>query len=270
MSEAFKAACLQMNSGDDVAQNIEAATYLIHQAAEAGADFILLPENAFYMRGGGEPYPADTTENHAGVIACMKLAQKLGKYILIGSIAVRAADGGKLLNRSVLINADGEIAAVYDKIHLFDVTLPGGEKYNESERFQHGSEVITANLPWGVLAFSICYDVRFPYLYRHMAVRGADFFAIPAAFTRTTGTADWHVLLRARAIENGAYVFAPAQSGEHPGNRQTYGHALIVDPWGDIIAEHKEGIGFAIASINPDLVERVRQSLPSLQHTRDI
>jgi len=196
-----------------------------------------------------------------------ELARESGLWLHCGSLAV-LLDNGRVANRTLLLDPRGEVVARYDKIHMFDVDLGNGEAYRESATFEAGAEAVVACTPWGGLGLSICYDLRFPHLYRSLAKAGADFLAVPAAFTRTTGRAHWHVLLRARAIETGCFVFAPAQCGEHVGGRQTYGHALIVSPWGAIIADGGENPGFIIAEIDPAEVDEARRKIPSLGHDR--
>jgi predicted amidohydrolase len=215
-----------------------------------------------------EPGKGQPPSPKEGIALCEKLARELKVWILIGSVQLPSSPG-KSWNRSLLIDDTGKTVAHYDKIHLFDVTLKNGETYSESARITGGGEAVIAHTPWGKLGMTICYDVRFPHLYRTLAQAGAEFLSIPSAFTHTTGTAHWHALLRARAIENGAYVFAPAQCGEHPGNRKTYGHSLIVNPWGEIIAEAGEDkTGIITATIDTDAVRKARLMIPSLTHDR--
>lgn len=266
----FSIACVQLNSGEDLADNLRQIDALCHRAA-ASAPFVLLPENALLMRdpGGKQPLPAYTEAEHPGIVHCRNLAKSLGIWLLLGSVSVASPDPGKRFNRSLLIDDQGEIAARYDKIHLFDVDLGGGERYEESARIAPGNEACLAATPWGKLGMSVCYDVRFPQLYRRLAQAGAEFLAMPAAFTAKTGAAHWHILLRARAIETGCFVFAPAQCGVHPGGRETFGHALIIDPWGRILAEAGAEPGIITASIDPALVAQTRRGLPSLEHDRE-
>lgn len=270
MTEPFRLACVQTNSGNDMAANIEAAVNFIHAAREAGADFISLPECVSMM----EPdralvaEKAAPQETHPALESFKGCARDTGAWLLAGSVTVEL-DDERVANRSVLLDPEGGVRAWYDKIHMFDVDLPGGESYRESQTYRPGGEARIATTPWGVLGMTVCYDLRFPRLYRALAQAGADFLAVPSAFTRQTGRAHWHVLLRARAIETGCYVFAPAQCGDHPGNRQTYGHSLIVDPWGEIIADGGEAPGFVIADIDPAKVAEARRALPSLEHDRD-
>jgi len=267
MSQRTRVACIQVNAQDDLLRNIEAIEFLMNQAYAQGARFMALPENAYYMRGEetGTSYHMET---HPGLLHACDWARRHGCGVLVGSIFVAMEDTHKWANRSVLVNERGEIVTYYDKIHLFDVNLGDGETYRESDRILHGEAAQLAIVPFGVLGMSVCYDVRFPYLFRDMACSGATVLAVPAAFAKRTGEAHWHVLLRARAIENGCYVIAPAQCGSHPKNRQTYGHSLIIDPWGNIIAEAGTEPCVVMADINPQQVTKVREQLPSLQHGR--
>ena len=196
------------------------------------------------------------------------LAKELGIWLHLGSLAV-LVDTGKIANRSFLISPEGRITARYDKIHMFDVNLPGGESYRESRNYEAGQDAVVANLPWGGLGLSICYDLRFPYLYRALAHAGAKFLAIPAAFTRVTGEAHWSALLRARAIETQCFVFAAAQGGRHEHGRETYGHSLIVSPWGKVLAEGGTDPGHVIADIDTKEIETVRARIPSLDPDRE-
>lgn len=269
MSETFRVACIQTNAGRDFAPNIAAASALVQRAREAGAALVLLPENVSMM----EPetalarQKACREEAHPALAAFRDLARATDVWLVVGSLSV-LVDEEKIANRSYLIDASGTVVATYDKIHLFDVDLGAGERYRESDTIVAGARAVVAPTPWGKLGLSICYDLRFPKLYRHLAHEGAHFFSIPAAFTRTTGQAHWHVLIRARAIENGCYVFAPAQTGTHAKGRQTYGHALIVDPWGDVLADAGEDVGFIVAEIDPAKVADARVRIPALAHER--
>lgn len=266
---AFKAACIQVNAGDDMDANIQVAIDLVCQARAAGADLALLPENVAMMTWGRDNIIARAMpeQRHKALAAFRSLARDTGIWLHCGSLAV-LTDDGRVANRSYLIDQDGEVVASYDKIHMFDVDLGGGEVYCESATFQPGAAAVIAGTPWGRLGLSICYDLRFPHLYRDLAKAGADFLAVPAAFTRTTGRAHWHVLLRARAIETGCYVLAPAQCGEHAGNRQTFGHALIVSPWGTVLGDGGESPGYVIARIDPYDVAEARRKVPALTHDR--
>ncbi len=201
--------------------------------------------------------------------AFRNLARETGAWILVGSLAIKV-EASRLANRSFLLGPDGVIAARYDKIHMFDADLKNGESYRESALFRPGEDTVLAALPWGTLGMTVCYDLRFPHLYRALAQAGADFLSVPAAFTVPTGKAHWHVLQQARAIENGCFVFAPAQWGEHAEGRKTYGHSLIVDPWGEVLADAGEGIGFITAEIDPARVEEARRMVPALRHDRTI
>ncbi len=261
----FIAACIQLNAQDDINAGMEMAQQYVREAVSKGANFITLPENAFYMQEPGKGAPPSPD---AAIALCSALARELKIWLLIGSVQMPAAEN-KSCNRSLLIDDQGNIVAHYDKIHLFDVTLKNGEHYHESARIAGGDKAVIAQMPWGKLGMTVCYDVRFPHLYRTLAQAGADFLSVPAAFTVTTGTAHWHVLLRTRAIENGCYVFAPAQCGSHPGNRHTYGHSLIVAPWGEIIAEASaDKTGIITATIDTDKIAEARAMIPSLKHDR--
>jgi deaminated glutathione amidase len=271
MSGTFKAACIQLSSAREIEPNIAAAADLVRRARDAGAELIMTPEVSDMM----EPKrplrlaKAKDEANHAMLAAFAGLARETGAHLLLGSAVVRREDGDeRLANRSFLITPNGAIAARYDKIHMFDVELAGGESYRESNAFRPGEAAVLAPLPWGVLGMSVCYDLRFPQLYRALAQAGADFLSIPSAFTVPTGRAHWHVLMRARAIENGAFVFAPAQWGEHAEGRKTYGHSLIVAPWGEILAEAEDGAGFIIAEVDPAETAKARRAVPSLSHDR--
>jgi predicted amidohydrolase len=292
-------ALLQMNTGADMAANIAAFEVMVAQAAAQGAQLVASPENTFLM--GSESHaamsaaPRYTQETHPGLQAASACAQKHGLWLLVGSVAVQDGiqDSGKSYNRSVLFAPNGTVVAAYDKIHLFDVEVGDGQTYRESAKMRHGERAVVTEVddgwrmtngeeieervlssvirqPSAVLGLSICYDLRFPQLYRALAKAGAQVLAVPSAFTQTTGEAHWHVLLRARAIENGCFVIAPAQCGTHPGNRQTYGHSLVVDPWGRVLADGGREPGVVMTSIDLGEVARVRAKLPSLSHDRDI
>ena len=265
----FKAACLQVNASNDLTANIEAASLLAVEARAAGADLICMPENVAMMEWGRTNIvlKAMPEDGHIALLAFRELARDLGCWFQIGSLAC-LLDDGMVANRSFVIRPDGGIAARYDKIHMFDADLGLGEVYKESATFVPGGEAVTARLPWGKLGMSICYDVRFPQLYRALAKAECDFLTVPAAFTKTTGKAHWHVLLRARAIETGCYVFASAQVGDHVNDRQTYGHSLIVSPWGEILADALEQPGWIIAEIDSRNVAEARRKLPCLEHDR--
>jgi deaminated glutathione amidase len=266
---SFKAAMIQMRSGLDPTANLAVALGLIEKARQAGADYVLTPEMTNILAAKREQLFAKiVAEEHDVTLATLReLARKLAIYIHIGSLAIKASPE-KAANRSFLIDRRGEIAARYDKIHMFDVDLAGGESYRESNTYRAGELAMVADLPWGRLGLTVCYDLRFPALYRALAEAGASFLAIPSAFTRQTGEAHWHVLQRARAIENACFVFAAAQGGTHENGRETYGHSLIVDPWGRILAEGGTEPAVIIAQIDPSEVVTARSRIPSLHHGR--
>lgn len=268
----MKIAAIQMTSGDDIAANIAALEPLLQQAVTAGATFIATPENTFYMRREGTAAMADVAmDAHPGIIWAMGAAKLHAVWVLIGSIRAREAGMDKPYNRSVLIAPAGRIAAHYDKIHLFDVTTPDGKTYQESAQAVAGAKPVAASVDEMTLGFSICYDLRFPALYQALSAGGATLLAVPSAFTRPTGAAHWHTLLKARAIENAAYVIAPAQCGTHPGGRETYGHSLIIDPWGEVLAEAAEDVPqVIIAQVDMGRIAQVRAQIPVLQHRKEI
>jgi predicted amidohydrolase len=267
---AVKFACVQMTAGPEVAANLDAAAALIREAAAGGAKFIFTPENTSIIEPNRELALAKsfTQDEHPGLPFFSKLAKELGVWLLIGSMPIRV-EPERLANRSFLIDDQGRIITHYDKIHLFDVDLPNGEVYRESERIRPGSQAVLAPTPFGALGMTVCYDLRFPRLYRDLAHAGAAMISIPAAFTVPTGEAHWHVLLRARAIETGAFVFAPAQCGSHAGGRRTYGHSLIVAPWGEILAEAGDELGTIATVVDFSQVAAARSMVPSLRHDRD-
>jgi len=270
MSKSFKVACVQMTSGPAIEANVTAVSELVRRARGQSAELIMTPEVSDMI----EPKRALALDKalpedqHAMVAAFRALARETGAWLLLGSAVIRDKNAERLSNRSFLISPQGEIAARYDKIHMFDVDLQTGERHRESQTYKPGDKAVVADLPWGRLGMTICYDLRFPHLYRALAKAGADFLAVPSAFTVPTGRAHWHVLLRARAIENGCFVFAPAQWGEHGGGRRTFGHALIVAPWGDIVAEAEDRAGIIVAEIDPAKVAESRRAVPSLTHDR--
>lgn len=266
----FRAAAVQMCSGTDVAANVAAAEKLIREAAAAGASYVQTPEMTTILDRDRAHLLASIgpEETDAGLARFRELAKELGIFVHIGSMAVLVGPE-HVANRAFLIGPDGEISARYDKIHMFDVDLAGGESYRESSLYKPGHEAVVADLPWARLGLTICYDVRFPHLHRALAKAGASVIAGPAAFTRTTGEAHWHVLLRARAIETGAYVIAAAQGGHHEDGRETYGHSIIIDPWGKVLAEADTAPGVIVAEINPETSTAIRQRVPSLANERD-
>ena len=265
----FRAACVQLRSGDDVAENIRDAAYWIRAAAKDGAQFVATPENTTLMApdGGAKLAHSYDEARDPALPVFGELAKELGIWLLIGSLAIKVSDT-KTANRSFLFSPDGKVAVRYSKIHLFDVNLPSGERYCESSTVAGGDQAQVVDTQWGRIGLSICYDIRFPQLYRQMAKKGAFAFTAPSAFTETTGKAHWHVLLRARAIENGAFMIAPAQGGLHANGRRTYGHSLIVSPWGEILAEGGTEPGIFPAEIDPRLSEDARGKVPSLEHDR--
>ena len=269
MSDSFIVACVQNCAGADMDANLALAAALVRQAGDKGADMIFLPEyfSCLDLGPGGELEGGSRLEDdHPALPLFSGLAGEFGAWIVLGSLAID--DGAaRSFNRSFVIDSRGHIVARYDKMHLFDVDLNSGESYRESDTIRHGSDAVLAPTPWGLLGLSLCYDLRFPYLYRALAKAGAGFLTVPSAFTRTTGEAHWHVLLRARAIETGCFVFAPGQVGVH-GAGKTYGHSLIVDPWGRILADGGEDVGVITAEIDPAGVERARRRVPSLTHDR--
>ncbi len=263
-----KIACIQMTSGPDIAVNLAYAVEKIREAAVQGVVFISTPENTDFMMASREQKfaAAYTAQTHPAFALFSALARELNVTILIGSIAVKAG-GEKLRNRSVLFAPDGRYVT-YDKIHLFDVDLPSGEIRRESDMMEPGDKAVIADTAFGRVGMTICYDVRFPHLYRDLAHQGAVVIAVPAAFTVPTGQMHWEVLLRARAIENGVFVIAAAQCGDHDGGRKTYGHSMIIDPWGRILAEACETPTVLYADIDMAEVEKFRAAIPSLRHDR--
>jgi len=265
----FRVAAVQMRSGRDVAANIASAEALVREAAAAGALYVQTPEMTNLL----ERSRADLLAKIAGEADCPALARfralaaELGIHLHIGSLAVKLADGA-VANRGFLIGPDGGILARYDKIHMFDVDLANGESWRESATYRPGTEAVVADVGGARLGLAICYDVRFPHLFRALAKAGAEVLAVPAAFTRQTGEAHWQVLMRARAIENGAYVIAAAQGGSHEDGRETYGHSLIVDPWGKVVAEAGAEPGVVVADIDVAAVAAARARIPALVNDR--
>ncbi len=264
----FKVAAIQINSRNDMVANVRKASILIQQAAAEGAKLITLPENVAFMAENAEELRDNAyfMDSHPALDIFKSVAKTLEVQLLIGSVAVKLPHNEKLANRSVLIDTHGQIIKHYDKIHMYDASVTGGESHCESNRFQAGKTPALVNLIECKLGMTICYDLRFPYLYRHLAQAGADIIAVPSAFTKFTGESHWEVLLRARAIENGCYIVAAAQTGEHPAGRKTYGHALIVDPWGKVLADAGTDEGVAIAEVDIAQVGKVRESIPSLKN----
>jgi deaminated glutathione amidase len=265
----FKAALIQMRTGLNPAANLDNATRMIAEAKSAGADYVQTPEMTNIMDVQRERFFATIQEEDAdtSLAAFRELARKHKIFIHVGSLAIKIAPE-KAANRGFVINPKGDIAARYDKIHMFDVDLAGGESYRESRNYRAGDIAINADLPWGRLGVTICYDLRFPALYRALAEAGATMLAIPSAFTQQTGEAHWNTLMRARAIENGCFVLAAAQAGKHENGRETFGHSIIVDPWGRVLTEGGTEPGVVMAEIDPALVAQARSRMPSLQHGR--
>jgi len=260
---------VQMRSGLEPRANCDAAIALIREAKASGAEYVQTPEMTNIMEVKRERLFANLVieEGDPTLAAMRELARSLGIYVHVGSLAIKISPD-RAVNRAFLIDPKGEIAARYDKIHMFDVDLAGGESYRESNSYRPGDIAVTMDLPWGRLGVSICYDLRFPALYRALAEAGATILTVPSAFTRQTGEAHWHILLRARAIENGCFVLAAAQGGRHENGRETYGHSLIVDPWGRILAEGGTEPGVIMGTLDLAEVAAARGRIPSLQHGR--
>lgn len=264
----FLAAALQMTTLDDKEANVCKALSLVDEAAARGAQFVALPENVVYM--GPEKDKGKTAEPLDGptLVRFSDKAREKRIHLLAGSILESGAPGGRFYNTSALFGPDGKRLAVYRKIHLFDVDIPDGARYRESETIAPGTEAVVAETSLGKVGLSICYDLRFPELYRKLSSKGAEILCVPAAFTAHTGKDHWEVLLRARAIENTCFVVAPAQFGKHSEKRTTYGNALVADPWGTVIARASDGEGMAVGPIDPQVLQRVRREVPSLSHRR--
>ncbi|HEX8539117.1 MAG TPA: carbon-nitrogen hydrolase family protein [Cystobacter sp.] len=261
-------AAAQMVSTADKAHNLDSAVRLVRRAADLGARVVGLPENFGWMGPEAERASAAETLEGPSLSRMAEVARERKVTLLAGSILEQGAPGGRFYNTTVLFGPDGSRLAVYRKIHLFDVDVGDGTPYRESAAVAPGSEVVVADTEVGRLGLSICYDLRFPELYRRLAAGGATLLAVPAAFTLMTGKDHWEVLLRARAIENQCYLFAPAQGGRHSPQRVTWGHAMVVDPWGLVTARASEGEGLAVAAMDTELLARIRRNLPCLQHRR--
>jgi predicted amidohydrolase len=265
----FRVGLIQMRSGRTPAANVDVATRLIAEARASGADYVQTPEMTNILEAKRDALMAAIVPEEAdpSLATFRDIARRLRLWLHIGSLALKISPD-RAVNRSFLIDPKGEIAARYDKIHMFDVDLANGESYRESYSYVPGEHAVVASLPWGLLGLTICYDLRFPALYRALAEAGSTFLAVPAAFTQQTGEAHWHVLNRARAIENGCYVFAAAQGGGHENGRATFGHSLIIDPWGRVLAEGGADPAVVIADIDLAAVATARARIPSLQHGR--
>ena len=269
----MRAAILQMTSGIDPAANAAAIVDAVEQAAEQGADMLFTPEMAGYL-DRNRARAAETLRSEADdpvLAAVREAAVRHGLWVHLGSLPLKEEGGdGRWVNRSFVIDGKGEIRARYDKIHLFDVDLATGESWRESAVYRPGEKVAAVETPWGRMGLSVCYDLRFPDLYRALTNAGATMLLVPAAFTVPTGEAHWHVLLRARAIEAGCFVIAPAQTGRHEDGRETYGHSLVIDPWGEVLLDMGEEAGLALADIDLSRVEDVRGRVPAIANRRDI
>ena len=268
-SGVFRVACVQLRSGRDMAANVETAARLIREAARGGAVYVQTPEMTNLMEADREVLlrTIRPEAEDPGLAAFRRLAAELRIHLHVGSLALAAGEG-RAVNRGFLIGPDGGIRARYDKIHMFDVDLAGGESYRESRTYVPGERAAVVPTPFAHIGLSICYDLRFPRLYRDLARAGAELLAIPAAFTHQTGEAHWHVLVRARAIENGTWVVAAAQGGRHENGRETYGHSLVVSPWGEVVAEAGTEPGVLLADIDLAAVAQARMRIPALNHER--
>ena len=267
--DKFTAAMVQMRTSLLPEPSLDQGMKLIREAAAQGADYVQTPEVSNMMQLNRKALfeHLASEDDDKSLKAYRALARELKIHLHVGSLALKFSPE-KAVNRSFLISPEGQLLASYDKIHMFDIDLPGGESYRESANYQPGETAVISDLPWGRIGLTICYDLRFPALYRALAESGASFLTVPSAFTRKTGEAHWHVLLRSRAIETGCFVFAAAQAGTHENKRETFGHSLIVDPWGVVIAEGGVEPGVFLAEIDPAKVDDARKSIPSLQHGR--
>lgn len=271
MSDTLKVGCVQLTSTTDIAENIRLSTELIREAHGQGARLIGLPEvvNLVQRSRRKSAEVVRVQEEETSLEAYRELAAELGVWLLTGSLVLKLPDDERNVNRSFLLDDKGAVVAVYDKIHMFDVDLENGVSFRESKAFRPGDRAVVAGTPWGGIGMTVCYDVRFPYLYRALAKAGADILTVPSAFTRQTGQAHWHTLLRARAIETGCFVVAPAQCGDHEDGRETYGHSLVVGPWGEILADGGEEPGVVTAELDLSQVAKARGMVPSLTHDRE-
>ena len=266
----FRVGLVQMCTGRDVARNLAEMSGLVRDAASQGAQYIQTPEVSVLMETDRDRLFVETRAEagNPAIAHCQALAREVGVWLHLGSMGVLVKPD-KIANRSMLFSPEGKLAARYDKIHMFDVELPGGERYRESRNFEPGSQAVLADLPWGTLGMTVCYDMRFPQLYRALAKGGAKFLSVPSAFTVPTGQAHWHALLRARAIESQCFVFAAAQAGTHENGRKTYGHSIVISPWGEVLAE-ADGVqpSVIVADIELKAIDEARSRVPSLQHDR--
>jgi deaminated glutathione amidase len=266
---SFTVACVQTNTGLEMEPSIAALRPMVLRAREMGADFITTPENVTLVDRSRKRMLAKVRAeaDHPAIPAFQAMARETGAWLLAGSLTIKLNDE-HVANRSYLFDAQGAVVAHYDKIHMFDVDLKGGDSYRESATVRSGGEAVIAPTPWGLLGMTVCYDLRFAALYRALAHAGASFLTVPAAFTAFTGKAHWHVLLRARAIETGCFVIAPAQVGTHEDGRETYGHSLVVAPWGEVLLDGGDQVGVTTAIIDTARIEEARGMVPSLTHDR--
>ncbi len=262
----FRVSCIQLKSNNNILSNLKKTERLISKAVKQKSDFILTPEisSLFSLEKKKLLKICNSMEEDSYLGGIQKLAKKYKKWILIGSLIIKVSKN-KLVNRSVLLDKTGKIRTFYDKIHMYDVVLSKKEKYFESKTFSAGKKIKSFNLPWGKLGLSICYDLRFPNMFRQLSKTGCDYISIPSAFTETTGKRHWHALLKARAIENFCYIFAPAQGGKHYNGRKTFGHSMIVSPDGKILKELKKSEGVITVAIDPTLPKKLRSIIPSLK-----
>ena len=260
----MKVSCIQLSSGENYQNNLKKYLYYLKKAIYKGADLILTPETTSIVTDSKKLLLDNSYSMKEDVFIkeTKVLCKKFKKWVLIGSLPIK--DGNKLKNRSVMINSNGKIASYYDKINMFDVKLEKKESHKESKTYKAGKKLVTQKLPWGNIGFTICFDLRFPELYRALSKKKLNFISVPSAFTKITGKKHWHTLLKARAIENFCYIFAPAQTGKNTIKRETYGHTIIISPDGKIIKEKKSGEGIIFANIDPTLSMKLRKIIPSL------
>ncbi len=259
-------AIVQMNSGSNRDENLDRAGELVKNAAGSGAEIVALPENFALMRERDDEIATGESLDGPIISRAREIANRESVFLLAGSFSERSTTPGKVYNTSVLLSPEGEIITSYRKIHLFDVKIPGGESHHESKSVIPGREAVAADTPLCRMGLTICYDLRFGELYQHLAGLGSLIIFSPAAFTERTGQAHWEIMNRCRAIENQVFMIAPAQHGIHPGNRVTYGHSMIVDPWGTILAEIPEGEGVALAELDLDRQDKIRKAMPVREH----
>lgn len=267
----FNIACIQTNSQNDMKANIRDVSLQVHKAYVDGANIVATPENTFFMGGNSKELMENAffQHKHPAILHMQELASKYDIWILLGSVAVKVEDSEKLANRSIMINPKGDIVKTYDKIHLYNAQVKGGETHTESKRYIAGGKAAICTTPWADIGMTICYDLRFPHLFRKLSQSGAKVITVPSAFTKLTGEAHWQTLLQARAIENTCYIIAPAQTGSHPANRATFGHSLIIDPWGRILNDAGTSENVIISEIDIKVADDVRKQLPSLEHDRN-